>query len=347
MKLKQYLPKKLLQLWKVSVVPYIKDPFFLNKWDSPHARDKVAGRITGVVNTGYKRLVSHDDYKADLYMFMEDMTNFIMPFSHRVKNLKVILIPKNDKKERLIIESFNNNHDRNLADAVGEFIRETGQSLFSHSEVFYEVKVTKNEQGKITKLELFDIYAPSMIKVLGYYFQFIPWKAAESAGTKAGIRRIPNESVLHIKFPDGLGGKSGIKRIIKRLASLSKVFIPDFQMNNLDQKKQTGFDLDTYIEAKYVEKAQLTKKMGWNQRKIPDNTILEYYSIHRHLMFAHSQSLIREHILMQLNMVIQKHLNTKIEMTGLLTTKQINEELKLLNQGDLEFNKLFKRTSQY
>lgn len=347
MKLGKYIPKRLTYFWEKRAQPYLKDPLFLKRWDSPQSRDKVAGRITAVVNTGYRRLISREDYKVDLYMFWHDMTDFIMPINSRGHAFSIALSRKNSTKEKIIKEAFDHQRTHDLKEAVSEFIEEVGRSLFSHSESFHEIKITKDRSGKVIKLEFLDIYPPSIIKVFGYYFQLIPWKAAQSAATKAGVRRVPNDFILHITSPSELGGKSGLRKVLKRLATLSKIPFPDFHLKSFEQNKQTGFDLNTYVESKYIEKAQLTKKFGWNQRKYQDNNILEYYSMHRHLEFAYSQTLIREHILKQLNIIIKKHLGTEIEMSGLITSEDIKKEMGRLQEGNLEFNALYKRTSKY
>lgn len=347
MKLDKYIPKELTSLWKERVRPYLNDPLFLNKWNSPQSKDKIVGRITAVVNTGYRKLISHESYKADLYMFWHDMTDFIMPINSRNHAFSVSLSRNSGTKEKIIKEAFGHQRTHDLKEAVSEFIEEVGRSLFSHSESYHEIKITKDQNGKVIKLEFFDIYPPSIIKVFGHYFQFIPWKAAESAATKAGIRRVPSNFLLHITPPKELGGKRELRKILKRLVSLSKIYSPDFHLKSFEQNKQTGFDLNAYVESKYIEKAQITKRFGWNQRKYQDNSILEYYTMHRHLEFVYSQTLIREHILEQLNSVIMNHLDTEIIISGLTTTKDIKIEMGALQEGNLEFNALYKRTSKY
>jgi hypothetical protein len=347
MKFKKYIPKKVIDFWVRVCKPYFKDPLLLNKWDSPQSRDRVIGRITAVVNTGYKTLISRDDYKTDLFMFWTDMTNFIVPLDHKTTTFSVELTHKSKLIENIIIESLNYQRKHPLKEVATKFIEKVGQSLFSNSEVFYEIKVTKNKSEKITKLRLYEIYTPSVIKLMGHYFQIVPWKAARFAQTKAGIRRIPNDSILHIKFPSELGGTREIRKVVKRLSVISKSPFPDFHLKSFESGDQTGFDLNTYVESAYIEKAKLTKKFGWNQRKYQDNSILEYYSMHRHLQFVYSQTLLREHILKQLNKVMKKYLSAEIVVTGLLTTEEIKAEMCALRKGNLKFIELYKRTSRY
>src|SRR5690606_3953663 len=121
-----------------KLLPYLKDPFFLSRWDSPQSRDKIAGRITAVVNTGYRRLISREDYKVDLYMFWHDMTGFIMPIDSRGHTFSAALSRKSSRKEKIIKEAFDHQRAYDLKEAVSEFIEEVGRSLFFHSESFHE-----------------------------------------------------------------------------------------------------------------------------------------------------------------------------------------------------------------
>jgi hypothetical protein len=189
---------------------------------------------------------------------------------------------------------------------VAEFVRRVAQSIFYYGDAFYEVIPHRSEAGDITKIELFLVYPPSIKRFFGMYFQVVPWSAAKYARIKAGIRRIPRASLLHITLPNALGGRATANKLWSRLASLSSVIIPEFQMESMGKNIETGFDLNSYIKDRYIEKARLTRELGWNQRKVPDNEVLEFYVMHRHFKFAHSQAVIREHILEVLNEALNR-----------------------------------------
>jgi hypothetical protein len=154
--------------------------------------------------------------------------------------------------------------------------------------------------------------------------------------------------MMLIDFPEELGGRRALKKILKRFSFLSKEMIPKFQMEAIQSNRDIGFDLTQYIHSKYIEKGQLTARFGWHQRKIPDDESLEFYSIYRHLRFASSQAIIREHILDSINKALNGpilNLGTKLVMRGIRSSVQIKSEYKTLHDGDLEFVELFKKTS--
>lgn len=327
----------------------LKDPLFLSKWVvSDYIRGVEQGRTTVWVNGGYKTLVG--DYGGELFMFLQDMHQGIMPYTRvRGGSYAASLLPTNQELEQIITEALSERGNRReLRDALEDFIRRATQSLFFYSETFYEIACERDADGKITKIEFFDIYPPSMKKVFGQYFQIIPWSAAKHARIKAGIHRIPKERILYIEYPKQLGGKGALRKIVKRLATISKTIMPDFQMKAMEKNENSGFNFEQYHREKYIEIAQLTRKLGWNQRKIRDDGYLEYYEMHRHLMFADSQAILRQHILEKVNQALNGTIvNAKAEITveNLLTQDDVKAEFELLRKGDLEFSELVKRTT--
>jgi len=242
----------------------------------------------------------------------------------------------------------NEGHNRDLSEALEEFTRNTAQSLFFYGKAAYEIACKKNESGAITELEFYPIYAPSFKKIFGTCWQIIPWGAAKHARVKAGIRHIPTEKVLYVNFPKRLQGRRGLMKILKGLAYISKEVIPKFQLEAMKNQENSGFNFNDYIWNRYIFKGKVTRDYGWDQRKVPDNDMLEYYSIYRHLKFAKSQAVIREHIIWCLNQTLSsKYIGTEehVLAENLITTKQIIDELRLFEKGDLEFASLYERTS--
>lgn len=282
-------------------------------------------------------------------MFIEDMHNGIMPFNRLQQGqhqFSVHLDPDRDEIEAIIAEALNG-HRYDLTEALCDFIREATQSLFFYGKIAYEIVYETDAEGNIIKFNLESIYPLSIVKFLDCYLQVIPWWVARSSRVKAGIRKIPEEKMLYVEFPEKLGGRKEIKKILKRLAALGKELLPEFQMKAMKENRSIGFDLNEYTKEKYLEKAQITKQLGWNQRKIPDGQILEYYSLYRRLNFSLSQAIVREHLLEAINATINGpllNLETKIVMNGISSSKQIETEFKTLQAGNLKFEDLFKRT---
>jgi len=339
-----------LKAWKKKLTYFLRDPLFLSTWVEPYYSRRESNRISVVAHgSGYGR--RWYPYKSEIYMFVQDMHQGIMPFTrlHPGQSQFVArLDPSRDELETFIAEALSGRGYRyRLTDALCDFIRKAAHPLFLYGKIAYEIVHETGVDDKISKFNFVNIYPLSIRNIFGSYYQIIPWWVARDSHIKAGIYRIPKDKVLYIEFPQKLGGTKGLEKILKRLAALGKDLIPDFHMEAMKEQRNIAFDLNQYTREKYLEKAQITKHLGWNQRKVPDNEILEYYSLHRRLNFALSQAVVREHILEAINQSLNGpllNLGTRIVMEGIPSSKEIEAEFKVLKAGNLEFEGLFKRT---
>lgn len=342
------MKNRLIKFWKRTALPYINDPLLLKKWESEYSQ-RDDNRITSWVHSGYKTLLGNNDYTGDLYMFVEDMHLRIMPFN-RYDNIefKATITADNKKLGKIIAGAISKHDYRNdLTEGLEDFIRDSSHTLFAHSEIYFELECKHDDEGKLTKLNLHFIYPPSMKKIFGQYFQIVTWKVAKIHKIKAGIIKVPKERILHISSPRSLGGRNGLRKIVRRLASLSNIVMPDFQMKAYERNTGVEFDLDLYVKRRYMEKAILTKKYGWNQRHYQDDNILEYYSMHRYLVQANALAVFRKHILKELNKVLNNtyiNAGVEIKLEGMLPTEEsLRNEYTKLSKGDLKFVDLVKK----
>lgn len=343
----------LANMWRNKIVPFLRDPLFLSKWieTDPFSRPQ-GDRRTVWVNDGYRLTLGHDEYIGDVFMFVQDMYQGIMPYGRQSGSAQYSaqIEPGNHLFETLLAGALSTErHSGDLSEAVNELIEHATQSLLFYGKATYEIRCERDEAGAITELNVDLIFAPSMRKILGNYWQVITWKAARHARVKAGILRVPSENVLFIEFPKKLGGRKGLKKIVKELAFISKEVMPEFQMEAMKNQVSSGFNFSDFIWNRYLFKGRLTRNFGWNQRKVPDNDMLEYYMLYRRVRFVKSQAVLREHILMRLN---EKLESPYVGMVGCITTKNLmtpedaDKELVLLRKGGLKFGELFKRTAR-
>jgi hypothetical protein len=340
-----------LKLYKERIFSFLRDPLHLKKWMFPYFEADTPNRISARLGSGGYRWVGQEP-RLDVHMFVQDMYSGIMPFTHIVgqgREFVARLESSDPQLTQLVAQGLTHRGYRNnLADSLTDFVRTCAQSLFVYGKCIYEIVIARDEVGKIAHLEFANVYPLSMVRLVGHYYQLIPWWVAKHSHVKVGIRRIPKDKILHIEFPRELGGRRKLKHIIRRLSSLSGETIPSFQMKALENYENTGFDLNKYTSTKYLEKAQLTKSLGWNQRGALENNILEYYSMYRRLNFSLSQAIIREHILDRLNQALigsLLDLNTRIVVTGIPKSDDIRREFERLASGNLSFADLVKGTS--
>jgi len=336
---------------KVGILRIMKDPLFLSCWDQSSImnlkhRDQITARVIG--GTFLKRKY---DYKGNVFMFCEDMYNDVMPYRHIIggggENFSATLEPNNSNLEKMVaIGLRGESHRHQLADAVCDFGRDAAQSLFFSGCAVYEIVCERSQNGDITRFIFIHVNPFSVKKILGNYYQFIPWSVAKESRVKAGLIRIPKEKIIYITFPKELGGKHFIQKL-RRLYRLSQELIPDFQMNAIKDNTAVNFSLDKYTHEKYIEQACLTRNFGWNQRKIPDNNILEYYSLYRRLKKRMAQTIVREKVIESINKALNGpllNLGVKLVVDGMQTKSQIEEQFERLNAGNVEFIDIFNKT---
>ena len=347
----EVLESKFKNYWNKFVAPILKDPLFLSWWVYSYAQEDNNQISTRVGSAGY-RWTGHD-YRGDLFMFVEDMYQGIMPFTHVGQNNEFTanFEPEivNAQIRRMVIESISpHEYTFRLEDSIADLVREVTHSIFTYGRSIYEIVAEKDQNDVLTSFHLVSIFPLSVRKIFGFYFQIISWRVAKDSHVKAGIKYIPKEKIMYFEMPKELGGKSMLIKILKRLSILGKEIIPEFQMEAMKNNKNIGFDMNQYIKTKYLEKALLTKQFGWRQRKIPDKNILEYYSIYRTINLSYSQAIIRENILGIINDALSGsylNINARIQLRGIPTAEEIKGEFLNLKNGDLSFEDLFRRIS--
>lgn len=115
-------------------------------------------------------------------------------------------------------------------------------------------------------------------------------------------------------------------------------------MEAMGKNQNVGFDMDEYNRLKYLEIATLTKKFGWNQRKLSGENITEYYSMIRFLRGKKAEVIVREKIISTLNEIFNRpplNLGVKISIENLFTLKDVEKQEQLLKKGDVAFMDVF------
>lgn len=328
----------------------IKDPLFLNRWESSYSRRVVHEDQKTVYISGRRHRKPYP-YNNDSSMFIDDMYMDIMPFMHQRgarNNYPVLVTPQiSSNIERMIAEGISRNeHNYQLEDAVCEFIRSTSRILFQEGVAYFEINKSVDEEGEIEGFEFQPVNQYGLYSIGTFYYQFISWRDAVIDKTRVQIVKIPSSKMLKIELPKNLISKRKYKNLLKRLYFSSQETVPSFQMESIKQNKSVGFDMDIFSRNKYIEKAISTKDFGWNQRQYlkDKNYITEYYSMVRFLRKKKVQAMIRELLFNKLNEALNSsilNLGVKIEMENLFTVEDVNEQERLLSRGDIKFMDIF------
>ncbi|MEY2664627.1 MAG: hypothetical protein RIT04_435 [Candidatus Parcubacteria bacterium] len=332
---------------------FIKDPFFLYRWDWEHTHGyRRPPRTDNQLHENIYGGCSHDPYylRSDTHMLIEDLHTGVTPFlGLRRRNIDdpsfVFADTIEHKKERIVINGISGRERGfDITEVCLEFIRETTKQLMAYGVVYYELVYELEASGDVKSFSLESIPSGYLIKFFNNYYQVIPWWVASGANTKVGIIKIPADKVLRIKFPKNLGGKRELKRILSRLYKISSEPLPSFTMESMKKNEDTGFDTNEYSKNKYLETARLTKIFGWNQRARTNSYATEYYYFKRYLDSEMSHIIFREHILNKLNDFLNGpivKMTNKIEMRGFVTREELTSWKERMQQGGIKLIDMF------
>jgi len=255
-------------------------------------------------------------------MFAEDMTNGVVSFyrRHRHDRTPVIFLEMDDGKalENKVSQMLGSNRG-DFGDAVCELMRQTAWLLYLDGEARALLNGFRNEGNQ-----------------LDYSLQL-------TNPNDIGMRKSKEWFRTHtIEFPESLGGKRSIRKIVKRIGDLGDNFFPEFTIDSLRSSRGSEFDVNEYSMARYLEIARLTRNLGWNQRSHKETT--EWYFFCRYTREVRSQIIVRDHILEWLNEILNGppiNMGVKIKLRNALTLAQVEEQLDALQQGLKTFDSLY------
>lgn len=320
-----------------------KDPLFLRRWENEWMNDQRQERNRLSVRTASSRRRGTYPYYGTSSMFIEDLYTGVMPFLiYRGEREKypTTIEPHSREKERLLAAGISGRGHGFLADALCDFVRNAAHTLFQDGVACYEIVYQKNESGETLNFSLEWVRPDYLFRIFNNYYQVIPWWVAKESHLKVQIIKIPKEKILRIDLPKPYGGRRRYLRMLRRIWSLGEQIIPQFQMNAMEQNQQIGFDWKKFQDAKFLEIARLTRCFGWNQRQLSGDTISEYYSLVRYLRLQKTEITARELIIEKLNEILNRQplrLDVVVAMRNLPSIQTVEEQEKLLNQGDVVF----------
>lgn len=337
-----------IQKTKDLVKSFLKDPLFLRRWEEPwYSRQRDDNQLSVRISARTRRKAY--PYYGDSHMFIEDMYTGIMPFMiYRGEREKypVRVSPQiTPQKQRMIANGISRrDHTHFLEDGICEFVRSTTHSLFSDGVVFYEIVYKKNETGEIESFGFEYVDRFYLFRFGKNYYQVIPWWEAKESRIRAQVVKIPAEKIIRIDLPKQYGGKRRIYRLLKRLYELSKVIIPQFQMDAMSKNENIGYDHNEFDRTKFLEIAKLTERFGWNQRSRSNKYITEYYQILRFLRNKKVEAAVRTHLINKLNDVLNRsplNLGVTVTMENLFTVEDVEKQENLLKEGNVKFMDIF------
>lgn len=271
----------------------------------------------------------------DIHMFTEDIHLAIMPIGGRTEKQQEFAVefkgeePDCEKAKEIIGELGQfDKHDIEalVCDAVDNIARH----LAWEGQAVHEI-INDSEQ-----VYIHGFTSKNLFKIFFWYLQIIP--LGDWALWKRKFSLLNKKRIWVVQIPQVLGGTTGYKRVLKRLRKYNHLG-PNFSKQDLE----CGLITKNYDFLQYVRNAEIyfnraTHKWGWNRRDWSQEKCTEFYSFYKMLSFRYAQAVLREHIIHEINQLLDRlSVRCKLVVTGLPTAKEILQIRKDMQKGDISF----------
>ncbi len=244
---------------------------------------------------------SQEERSATLHMFTQDIAVSLMPRAawSRRRAIRVTINGSEEGTDRalLLLESLSGDNHYEVEDTVASAVDRIAQYLAAWGEVVLEV--LRNESGEAVA---FSAFTPDSVHSVGLgWLQWIPAEEREHMKQPKRALFFPRSSVFRITVPRPLGGRGGHRRLVKRLIKFDSLG-PKFVQTDLEAGKWPAeVEFGSYHRSKRILDYILTNRWGWNARDTSLQYVTEFYQVWRWLRFQKALSILRQHVLHELN----------------------------------------------
>ena len=306
--------------------------------------------------------ISKNDPWFSLYghMFIEDARLYVMPIGgeSRIRpDFSIELIPDSPVARSIITyvfapRDYYHHHYAEVTKAISGFVQENAFTLAYEGVLYYEiakgewptgaVEPRESENGSRFKEAFKPLYIPGrVIRLANYYLQIVP--PAEWARTGKKIAAIPASDVWPLRIPSELGGPRKHRTLLRTLVRASTP-LPDFVSEAMKGRSETrDFSLGSFHRQQHLAVASESASWGWPARALWRENTLEYFYYYRHLRFALSMAILREHIIASINGLLYRlGFPFQLVLKGLPTPSEIKGHMMKLEKGEMTFDDAWK-----
>ncbi|MGE6759165.1 hypothetical protein ACQKGO_14180 [Corallococcus interemptor] len=277
-------------------------------------------------------------------MLSDDISNGILPWSSESTNFDFALNPANKQTESLITQALRRNeYSRDLASATSEFIRNCAQEILNLSEATYELVYFSSNPSSppVTfRLEYFD--SRTLVHRKGRLYQYVPEELRAEHNLPSMIEL--DKGKIFTFTPPALS--PDWKSTLNALSSF-RMGLPEFALAAIGNQDEVQFEWQTHFSTQEVALAGVTRALGWNARDLLGKSPLEYYVVHRALLFERFKIQLRSSIISQINKTLdtagkQLGFQALVSTKGLPTNETIVDAQEKLHSGSASFGEILK-----
>ena len=296
------------------------------------------------VATHFPSLSHNLDLNPNVHMFTEDVHLGIIPIggiTEKQKNFTIALDGKEKERERAsyILGDLGEYNRHDVHEMACDAIENIARHLAWGGRAVYEI--VKDDDGEV---HVHSFTSRRLMRFPRWFIQIIP-RADWQLWKKKWVI-IPANKVWHIQMPLVLGGCREYKNTLKKLKMFQHLG-PQFWKKDLEIGVQSrAFDFQKYVRSTEIYYGRITRAWGWNRRDWSQDRSTEFFNFYKMITLRWAQSVLREHIIIELNNLFNRlSIVCELKVHGLLTPSEILKIRRDLQEGIITFSEASNRIS--
>lgn len=262
-----------------------------------------------------------------VYILREELHVGLLPYGGRsvsYPNFDVEISGNDLEEAKSLLNGLKNYPETHVTQLVCDVVNTLGNQLSYSGIIRHEIIESEHYSlSHIPEQSLYD---------LKYFFVQVVPKEQREASSKSFIFK-KAKYVWTLTLPEKVCHWKTYRKILKGLAENTNMLPPHVELAGLAQSS-IDFNFENYNKetSKYIYK--ILNGIGGNQRESRPELVTEFYLVHRMLRLNLSKTLIREHIIDELNLLFSRlNLDAKIIISELPTSKCVR---KLISDIELD-----------
>lgn len=283
-----------------------------------------------------------NNINSNVHMFQEDISQSIMPYSDMLKYHKEFIasfvgtINDNEEATKICRSIMHDSHSNNVSDLICRCIEEIVRFLAWDGRLLCEIVFDKEDN----QLRLCEVTTKNLYEIPFGFVQIPPLDEQEH---EKRFNFLNARNLWKIEMPLLLGGKQGYRNILSRLRKFDSLG-PNFYREDLGNSVLSNrFDYTDYRQENFVFTTKSTLNWKWDQRDIDRDEKTEFYMFYQDLSFKWAQTILREHIVKELNLLFENlEIDSKIVISGIPTSDDIKSYQKKIISGEKNLDDILK-----
>jgi len=273
----------------------------------------------------------HYRYSSNVHILREELSLQVFPFTSNETKKVLISGVDAEKATKLLSTIESSEHYGRIC--LFSTLNTLSRYLTYNGNVSFEILELDNSE-----YSLFSISSQKMFTIFNHILQWIPRKFRSDSKNLIAIK--PKRLVWKLDMPKQLITTKRYRALLKSLSKLTELQPQNIPFNS------HFFNRNVYWKNTKQYLYSELNEIGGTQRDTGLDWVNEYYLIYRFVKLNKARAIIREHIINEINNLLQTLcLDAKIEIRGLPSVQDIDNKLTQLKKGEISINEIIGATS--